>query len=77
LHSASVLSGKARPSLSMAAQPTGASVISSASSNFFWTAFNTLIASRMISGPMPSPANAAILNAAFLGVIVLIWVVWK
>jgi hypothetical protein len=62
LHSASVASGSALPAASMPAQPTGASVISSLKPNFFSVTRETLMASRMTSGPMPSPANAAILK---------------
>ena len=59
-HSSSVASGKALPAASMPAQPTGASVTSNFRENWSPTARRTLKASRMTSGPMPSPASAAI-----------------
>src|ERR1051326_1596542 len=62
LQSASAASGKALLAASMPAQPTGASLMSNRTGNFVSTARNTLIASRITSGPMPSPAKAATLN---------------
>src|SRR5258707_2400233 len=62
LHSAKVASGNAVPAASMPAQPTGASVMLNRTGNFLSTARSTLIASRITSGPMPSPAKAATLN---------------
>ena len=66
LHSASVASGSAFPAASMPAQPTGASVMARLKPNFFSVTRKTLMASRMTSGPMPSPASAAILNVFIL-----------
>ncbi len=62
LHNASVASGRAFPAASMPAQPTGASVRLRVKPNFSPVTRRTLMASRMTSGPMPSPASAAMLN---------------
>ena len=61
LHNASVASGSALPAASMPAQPMGASVTASLKLNFGSVARKTLMASRMTSLPMPSPASAAML----------------
>ena len=52
--------GRASPWLSMAMPPTSAGVYASEKPNFRWTASSTLMASAITSGPMPSPANRAI-----------------
>ena len=65
MQSSSVSSGKGFPVLSIAIAPTLASSKINVWSNSEAIAFNTLIASLVTSGPIPSPGRVAIFNFIF------------
>ncbi|MNE39550.1 hypothetical protein D3C80_1335100 [compost metagenome] len=61
-----VASGYGSPTASIAAAPVIPEVHTISWLNFFATAFDTLTAWSITSGPIPSPANRAILSFIFV-----------